>query len=116
MADYDEYTIEYGEVWGISTALCRCGAKMDIFDNPKYPNEEEYACPVCGVHALSCGGFLMFPDDGFEYTEPYEIEEECEDYEGMSVDYEDIYGEDEGCAACGNPNYPDCMSSCPMGD
>lgn len=24
--------------------------------------------------------------------------------------------EDEGCAACGNPAYPDCMSSCSMFD
>ena len=28
------------------------------------------------------------------------------------------YNEDvpEGCAACGNPDYPDCKDSCPMFD
>ena len=29
-------------------------------------------------------------------------------------DYEDSY--DEGCAACGNPDYPECKSSCPLFD
>lgn len=29
-------------------------------------------------------------------------------------DYED--GGDEGCAACGNPAYPECKSSCPLFD
>ena len=31
----------------------------------------------------------------------------------------DIYKEDnipEGCSACGNPSWPDCMDSCPMFD
>ena len=26
------------------------------------------------------------------------------------------YDEPEGCAACGNPAYPDCMDSCPLYD
>lgn len=29
---------------------------------------------------------------------------------------DDEYDGDEGCAACGNPAYPDCKDSCPMFD
>jgi len=31
-------------------------------------------------------------------------------------DYDDSEGGDEGCAACGNPAYPECKTSCPLFD
>lgn len=33
-----------------------------------------------------------------------------------SYDDDDDNDMGEGCAACGNPAYPDCMSSCPLFD
>ncbi len=29
---------------------------------------------------------------------------------------DDYDSEDEGCRACGNPDYPNCQSSCPLYD
>lgn len=37
-----------------------------------------------------------------------------DEFDEFNEDNEDEIG--EGCAACGNPAYPDCMSSCPLFD
>ena len=40
-------------------------------------------------------------------------------YVEIEADDVDEYGDseyDEGCAACGNPNYPACKTSCPLYD
>ena len=63
-------------------------------------------CPVCG-HRMSRVKDMWGNWDGETY--------ECNYCSGGS--YDDDYDDgDGGCAACGNPAYPDCKTSCPMFD
>ena len=43
-----------------------------------------------------------------------------DDFMSGRLDYEDDYDDDDegdvGCAACGNPAYPNCKTSCPLFD
>ena len=69
-----------------------CGAKME-------KDETSWMCPECGYYKLK--------------TSYARLEKENESL------FDDFLGEDEkseGCAACGNPAYPECQSSCPLYD
>ena len=48
----------------------------------------------------------------WDHIEVYDVSE----LEAIGIHYEDAYDDDipEGCAACGNPDYPKCCDSCPM--
>ena len=62
-------------------------------------------CPVCG-HRMSRVKDMWGNWDGETY--------ECNYCSGE--DYDDEDDGDVGCAACGNPAYPNCKTSCPMFD
>ena len=60
--------------------------------------KNEWTCPECGNRAI-----LEDPDD----EDSLYYENDPDDSYGSY--YDDI---PEGCRACGNPNYPECTSSC----
>ena len=60
-------------------------------------------------------------DDDFEDYEDEEDEDDEEEeyhylYDNEYADEDEGYGDEVGCAACGNPAYPHCKASCPMFD
>lgn len=69
-----------------------CGATLNTY-------ESFFDCPGCGYFKMK--------------TRYANLEEQNERF------LKKFLGEDkvpEGCAACGNPAYPDCKSSCPLFD
>lgn len=75
-----------------------------------------YYCPRCGEEMvleddgdLYCDNCMVYYSQSDDYTDP--------DRHTWETDENDNYdGPGPGCAACGNPAYPDCMASCPMYD
>jgi len=68
-----------------------CGKTMEI-DSQGY-----YLCHNCGAQSVNQAG-------KWYHFEPEEY------------DYEDVFGKPEGCAACGNPAYPECKDGCNLFD
>lgn len=72
-----------------------CGASL---------NEQSGFSPYCGTwECTECGYENDISEDNI-------IDEDDEYYDSDNGEY------NSGCAACGNPAYPKCMSSCPMFD
>lgn len=70
-----------------------CGGEMEKIGD----GYEPWRCKDCGARASeSCHGGLAFDAEYFD--------DDDQDYSEFA------------CNACGNPAYPDCMSSCPLYD
>ena len=63
----------------------------------------DWTCTKCGQFT-PINEFEIIWDDDLSNDESYDME-----------DYDDILS-NPGCAACGNPAYPKCKTSCPMFD
>ena len=63
----------------------------------------EINCPKCGW-------------DEWEFDDGYFTCNQCGHKWYSGLDYDDVYSEDAGCDACGNPDYPKCKWSCPLID
>ena len=72
-------------------------------------------CPECGAKMEKDDISWQCPDCGFFKLKSYyaRLEEQNERFLKSYFDDDDL---PEGCAACGNPAYPDCQSSCPLFD
>ena len=72
-------------------------------------------CPECGAKLDSTETFWDWPGCGyFKVKSKYaRLEAANERFLKKFFDNADM---PEGCAACGNPAYPDCQSSCPLFD
>ena len=72
-------------------------------------------CPECGAKLDSTETFWDCPECGyFKVKSKYaRLEAANERFLTKFFDNDDM---PEGCAACGNPAYPDCQSSCPIFD
>ena len=90
--------------------------------DPKYPiccaaclatmdktGPDEWTCPKCGNIAVRED---PYDNDSIYFEHTYEDEDFVA---ALSDDYDEVYeGKPEGCAACGNPFYPNCMNSCAL--
>lgn len=83
----------------------------------------EMECPNCGqimIRDKQPGGYYRCPDCHMaiiaKYGKVLDILNGPDAPEGYDDYYDDDDGPGEGCRACGNPNYPNCLDSCPMGD
>ena len=56
--------------------------------------------------------YHMCPDCGHRMRK---IDDDLYQCDYCAADYDDYDG-NEGCAACGNPAYPECQDGCPMFD
>ena len=72
-------------------------------------------CPECGAKLDSTETFWDCPECGY-----FKVKSKYARLEAVNERFlKKLFGSDdmpEGCAACGNPAYPDCQSSCPIFD
>lgn len=82
--------------------VCRCGAIMEIDEET-----DTCICPACGAYYPDVDEYLnynpysdLLEDSGFITPEQFA----------------ELSKPGEGCEACGNPAYPNCMMSCSLFD
>ena len=72
-------------------------------------------CPECGAKLDSTETFWDCPECGY-----FKVKSKYARLEAANERFlKKLFRNDdmpEGCAACGNPAYPDCQSSCPLFD
>ena len=72
-------------------------------------------CPECGAKLDSTETFWDCPECGY-----FKVKSKYARLEAANERFlKKLFSNDdmpEGCAACGNPAYPDCRSSCPLFD
>lgn len=71
-------------------------------------------CPDCGAKLNNYDTFWDCPECGY-----FKMKAKYEKLEAQNERFlKRLFGNDipEGCAACGNPAYPDCQEGCPLFD